>query len=96
MLNHVQEVIEVAVGGKRITTTVEGRERYPVRVRYLRELRDSGLGDHDESFSPASTEETAQPLMDAGGSLNDAAQALLGEARKLRQSLMQGGSAAGP
>ena len=37
----VQELIEVAIGGKRITTTVEGRERYPVRVRYLRELRDS-------------------------------------------------------
>ncbi|MHC4677563.1 MAG: efflux RND transporter permease subunit [Planctomycetota bacterium] len=37
---HVQEVIEVAIGGKRITTTVEGRERYPVRVRYMRELRD--------------------------------------------------------
>ena len=37
----VQEVIEVAVGGKRITSTVEGRERYPVRVRYQRELRDS-------------------------------------------------------
>ncbi len=39
-LGKVQEVIEVGIGGKRITTTVEGRERYPVRVRYLRELRD--------------------------------------------------------
>jgi Cu(I)/Ag(I) efflux system membrane protein CusA/SilA len=39
-IRHVQDVIEVAVGGKRITTTVEGRERYPVRVRYMRELRD--------------------------------------------------------
>ncbi len=37
----VQEVIAVAVGGKTITTTVEGRERYSVRVRYLRERRDS-------------------------------------------------------
>ncbi len=36
----VQDVIEVAIGGRRLTTTVEGRERYPVRVRYLRELRD--------------------------------------------------------
>jgi len=36
----VQDVIEVAIGGKRVTTTVEGRERYPVRVRYMRELRD--------------------------------------------------------
>ncbi|NOX59966.1 MAG: efflux RND transporter permease subunit [Planctomycetes bacterium] len=40
-LRQVQDVIEVAIGGKRITTTVEGRERFPVRVRYLRELRDS-------------------------------------------------------
>jgi len=37
----IQDVIEVAVGGKRITTTVEGRERYPIRVRYMRELRDT-------------------------------------------------------
>jgi len=37
----VQDVIEVAIGGKPITYTVEGRERYPVRVRYMRELRDN-------------------------------------------------------
>ncbi len=37
----VQDVIEVALGGMPITTTVEGRERYPVRVRYQRELRSS-------------------------------------------------------
>jgi Cu(I)/Ag(I) efflux system membrane protein CusA/SilA len=40
-IRQVQDVIEVAVGGRKITTTVEGRERYPVRVRYLRELRDT-------------------------------------------------------
>ncbi|MCS7466310.1 efflux RND transporter permease subunit [Stieleria sp. ICT_E10.1] len=39
-IRSVQDVIEVAIGGRRITTTVEGRERYPVRVRYARELRD--------------------------------------------------------
>lgn len=39
-INRVQEVIEVAIGGKPITQTVEGRERYSVRVRYSRELRD--------------------------------------------------------
>ncbi|WP_428269696.1 efflux RND transporter permease subunit, partial [Haliangium sp.] len=37
----VQEVIQVALGGRVLTRTVEGRERYPVRVRYLREERDS-------------------------------------------------------
>ncbi|MBI4564407.1 MAG: efflux RND transporter permease subunit [Planctomycetes bacterium] len=36
----VQDVIEVALGGKEITTTVEGRERYPVRVRYPRVWRE--------------------------------------------------------
>jgi len=43
----VQEVIEVAIGGKPLTMSVEGRERYPIRVRYLRELRDQPetLGD---------------------------------------------------
>lgn len=37
----IQQVIMVAIGGMNLTTTVEGRERYPVRIRYLRELRDS-------------------------------------------------------
>lgn len=41
MLNSVQKSIQMAVGGAEITTTVEGRERYPVRIRYKRELRDS-------------------------------------------------------
>lgn len=36
----VEDVIESAIGGKNITQTVEGRERYPVNVRYLRELRE--------------------------------------------------------
>ncbi len=29
-----------AIGGENVTTTIEGRERYPVNVRYPRELRD--------------------------------------------------------
>jgi len=36
----VQDIIESAIGGKNISTTVEGRERYPINVRYPRELRD--------------------------------------------------------
>ncbi len=39
-IQDVQDVVEVAIGGMPITTTVEGRERYAVRVRYLRELRN--------------------------------------------------------
>lgn len=35
----VQNVIESAIGGKNISWTVEGRERYPINVRYPRELR---------------------------------------------------------
>ena len=35
----VQEVIQTAVGGMNITTTIEGRERYPVNVRYGRDFR---------------------------------------------------------
>jgi len=36
----VQDVVEVAMGGRPLTMTVEGRERYPVRVRYARDYRD--------------------------------------------------------
>ncbi|MDR3622589.1 MAG: efflux RND transporter permease subunit, partial [Paludisphaera borealis] len=36
----VQDVVEVAMGGKPLTMTVEKRERYPVRVRYARAYRD--------------------------------------------------------
>lgn len=40
-IRDVQDVIEMAIGGENLTTTVEGRERYPVRIRYARELRDN-------------------------------------------------------
>ena len=47
----IQHLIMTAVGGMNITTAVEGRERYPVRIRYLRELRDS-LEDLNRIFVP--------------------------------------------
>ena len=37
----VQDVIQSAIGGMNITTTVEGLERYPVNLRYSRDLRDN-------------------------------------------------------
>ncbi len=37
----IQDLIMTGIGGMNVTTTVEGRERYPVRVRYMRELRDN-------------------------------------------------------
>ena len=39
-MREFQDIVEIAIGGRQITTTVEGRERFPVRVRYQRELRD--------------------------------------------------------
>jgi len=37
----VNDVVETAIGGKTITTTVEGRERYPVNARYARDFRQN-------------------------------------------------------
>ncbi|HME59907.1 MAG TPA: CusA/CzcA family heavy metal efflux RND transporter, partial [Candidatus Binatia bacterium] len=39
-IDEIQMLVESVIGGESITTTVEGRERYPVSVRYSRELRD--------------------------------------------------------
>lgn len=40
-IEDVQEVLSVAVGGMALSSSVEGRERFPIRVRYARELRDN-------------------------------------------------------
>ena len=40
LVNDLQEVVATALGGEMLTTTVEGRERFGVTVRYPRELRD--------------------------------------------------------
>lgn len=39
-IREVQDVIEAGIGGENLTNSVEGRERYPIRVRYPRELRE--------------------------------------------------------
>jgi len=39
-IRDVQDVLEIAIGGMNIMESVEGRERYPIRVRYLREFRE--------------------------------------------------------
>ncbi|MEZ4810620.1 MAG: efflux RND transporter permease subunit [Allomuricauda sp.] len=41
VIEDVQQILEVALGGMNLTQTVEGRERYGVRVRYPRELREN-------------------------------------------------------
>ncbi|NQV76823.1 MAG: efflux RND transporter permease subunit, partial [Lutibacter sp.] len=40
-VSDVQEVLQVAIGGMALSNSVEGRERFPIRVRYARELRDN-------------------------------------------------------
>ncbi|MCE9561321.1 MAG: efflux RND transporter permease subunit [Planctomycetes bacterium] len=50
----VQDVIEIAIGGENLTTSVEGRERYPIRVRYPRELRER-FDDLERVLVPTST-----------------------------------------
>jgi Cu(I)/Ag(I) efflux system membrane protein CusA/SilA len=40
-VQNLQNTLSGAVGGMKLTTTVEGRERFPVRMRYARELRDN-------------------------------------------------------
>jgi copper/silver efflux system protein len=39
-VDQVQQTIEMAIGGMKVGSTVEGRERFPIRIRYPRELRD--------------------------------------------------------
>ncbi|QCW98916.1 efflux RND transporter permease subunit [Aggregatimonas sangjinii] len=59
-ITEVQELIEVAVGGKVLAQTVEGRERYGVRVRYPRELR--GTPEDLEQIYMQSKEGISIPL----------------------------------
>jgi len=48
----VQEIIQSAIGGMDLSTTVEGRERYPVNVRYFRDMR-SDIEDIKRVLVPA-------------------------------------------
>ena len=40
-ISDVQEVVRLALGGMRVAQTVEGLERYPINIRYPRDVRDS-------------------------------------------------------
>ncbi|MDP4202828.1 MAG: efflux RND transporter permease subunit [Bacteroidota bacterium] len=60
-VKEVQDVIQSAVGGMALSTTVEGRERFPVRVRYARELR-STPEDLKNILVPAMTDGSQIPL----------------------------------
>jgi copper/silver efflux system protein len=53
-IRDVQDIIEIGIGGENLTMTVEGRERYPIRVRYPRELRER-FEDLERILVPTST-----------------------------------------
>ncbi len=60
-VDDAQAVILSAVGGENVTTTVEGRERYPVNVRYMRDFR-SDIGALGRVLVPASDGQRQIPL----------------------------------
>ncbi|HWT81359.1 MAG TPA: efflux RND transporter permease subunit, partial [Candidatus Methylomirabilis sp.] len=60
-MEEAQAVIEKAIGGENVTTTVEGRERYPVNVRYMRDFR-SDYGALGRVLVPASGGQRQIPL----------------------------------
>jgi Cu(I)/Ag(I) efflux system membrane protein CusA/SilA len=60
-INDMQEAVQTALGGERVTTTVEGRERFSVNVRYPRGLRDDPQSIGSEVLVNAS-DGTAVPL----------------------------------
>ncbi len=53
-IRDVQDVIEIAIGGMNLMESVEGRERYPIRVRYLREFRED-VPELEKILVPSST-----------------------------------------
>ncbi|MBI2194682.1 MAG: efflux RND transporter permease subunit [Planctomycetes bacterium] len=85
----IQNVIEVALGGKEITMTVEGRQRFPVRVRYPRDWRDDEeqvkniLVPAAQGMTPAGMDGGAAGMQ--GRPSEDAAASTAGPASRLRQ-----------
>jgi copper/silver efflux system protein len=60
-VEEAQEVIQSAIGGENVTTTIQGRERYPVSVRYMRDFR-SDFGALGRVLVPASGGQRQIPL----------------------------------
>ncbi|PWB48237.1 MAG: CusA/CzcA family heavy metal efflux RND transporter [Nitrosomonadales bacterium] len=59
----LQEIIATALGGETVTTTVEGRERFGVSVRYPRELRSTPQQIATQILVPVTAEMGGQPAM---------------------------------
>ncbi len=65
----IQDVIEIALGGRIITTTVEGRERFPVRIRYARAFREDEESVKNLLISaPGGTADSSAVASSMGGS----------------------------
>ena len=60
-VEEAQQVVAKAIGGENVTTTIEGRERYPVNVRYMRDFRGD-LGALSRVLVPASGGQRQIPL----------------------------------
>ncbi|HEX6252419.1 MAG TPA: CusA/CzcA family heavy metal efflux RND transporter [Gemmatimonadaceae bacterium] len=82
----VQTVIATAIGGMTITQTVEGRERYGVRVRYMQELRDT----------PERLAAVLVPVSHSGGAGGNAGMTMGSAAGMPTAPAMGGGSAQVP
>ncbi len=77
----IKNTVEVALGGQAVTQTVEGRERFPVRIRYPRSQREdeetvrrllvvgSGMSGAAGMGAPSSSMSTPSPPMGAEGSV---------------------------
>jgi Cu(I)/Ag(I) efflux system membrane protein CusA/SilA len=60
-IDNAQDVVMSAIGGENVTTTVEGRERYPVNVRYMRDYR-SNAAELGRVLVPTMDGQTQIPL----------------------------------
>jgi Cu(I)/Ag(I) efflux system membrane protein CusA/SilA len=72
----IQDVVETALGGKMITMTVEGRERFPVRVRYGRAFREDEESVKNLLVSTAAKMEAPSSMAGAGSGQSAAKQSL--------------------
>jgi copper/silver efflux system protein len=86
----IQDVIETALGGKMITMTVEGRERFPVRIRYARAFREDEESVKNLLISTAAKME-APSSMAGAGSGQSAAQQTLGSMSSAASAAAGGG-----
>ena len=60
-VEEAQAIVQNAIGGENVTTSIRGRERYPVNVRYMRDFR-SGIDEISRLLVPVSNGEVHVPL----------------------------------